>query len=149
MSDEPEVVGKRERQEALVASIVAGQQPEPAPAGTEARARLEALLEREELKALDRHLLAIFESREPQEPSFLEALAADARSTTKRHDRRGARPAAGCGAATRATSFDGGVRQTPPPPSDPERDHGELLIAAARIYRHGRGSENAGGEFAF
>src|SRR5262249_44785391 len=41
----------------------------------------------------------------------------------------------------RTTSFDGGVRQTAPLPSDPQREHNELVSAAARILRLGHTGE--------
>jgi hypothetical protein len=140
VSDEPPVVGKAERRQALTASIIAGQQPEP---GT-AREQLERLLGREELERLEHRLLDLLlaEQGEPEpEPAFFDALAAhQAEERLRLRDALLGRPTPEATTTpTGVASFDGGARQSPMQPSP---THEQTLIAVLRS-----GEANVGANF--
>ena len=140
MSDEPLVLGKAVRQQALIESIVVGQQPEQ----SSARAELERLLGPDELARLDERLLALLkeEQGEPEpEPAFFDGLAAH--QAEKRLRLRDALLGRGTPKAATAppgvASFDGGARQSPP---QPPPTHEQTLIAVLRS-----GEANVGANF--
>jgi hypothetical protein len=128
VNDEPLGIGKAERQQALIETIVAGQQPEQ----SSARAQLERLLSREALARVDEQVLALVlpEAPEPEPESFLDGLFAAKEAQRRRlHDALVGRPMSEAATSSAPATFDGGARESPPPPPP---SHEETLLQILR-----------------